>query len=99
MKAREFYKVCKDCGAVGAWCCLLTTIFLLVGAALCPPRFVIDSSILAAGALLFGFATLWKLPALIMSIEQGKSLTLQHGSTTVTVSSRDDDGEQGDDPS
>lgn len=89
MKAMEFYKVCKECGAVGAWACLLTTIFLFVGAALCPPMFIIDSSILAAGGILFGFATLWKLPALIKSIEEGKTLTLQHGSTSVTVSSRE----------
>lgn len=89
MKAKEFYTICKDCGAVGAWLCLLTTVFLLVGAALCPPKFVIDGSILASTGILFGFATLWKLPALIMSIEKGKQVTLQHGNTTVTVGSRE----------
>ena len=93
MKAKEFYRVCKDCGAVGAWLCLLTTIFLFIGAAMCPPMFVIDGSILASGGILFGFATLWKLPALIMSIEEGKKLTLSHNGTTVTVSSDKEDGE------
>ena len=94
MKAKEFFKVCKDCGAVGAWFCLLTTIFLFIGAALCPPKFIIDSSILAAGGILFAFTTLWKAPALIMSIEKGKELTLTHGETSITVSSKDADEEK-----
>lgn len=88
MKAKEFYEVCKDCGAVGAWACLLTTIFLFVGAALCPPLFQIDGSILAASGILFAFATLWKAPALLMSIEKGKQLTIQHGETSLTISSK-----------
>ena len=89
-KIKEFYKICKDCGAVGAWLCLLTTIFLFIGAALTPPKFIIDASILGAAGILFAFATLWKAPAIIMSIQEGKSLTLSHGDTSITVSSKEE---------
>lgn len=92
-KVKKFWEICREDGAVGAWFCLLTTIFLFIGAALCPPMFIIDKSILAAGGILFGFSTLWKLPALVKSIQDGKSLSISHGETNVTVSSKKE-GEQ-----
>ena len=93
-KVRKFWDICRTTNAIGGWMCLGTTIFLFVGAALCPPMFIIDSSILAAAGVLFAFATLWKTPEIITSIEEGKTLTLQHGETSVTVTSRDEENNE-----
>lgn len=89
---KQFFKICKETGALGGWICLFVAIFLLVGAALVPPLFVIDSSILAGVGELFAFSTLFKLPNIIESIERGKSIKLQHNNTTIEVKGEEDNG-------
>lgn len=54
-----------------------------------PPLAVIDGSVLAATGELFGFAA---LGAVIHAIDTGKTATIQHGSTSLTV--KDIDGEE-----
>lgn len=75
-----------DCNKKGHWIaffvCLTISIFLMVGAAIVPPPFVIDQSIFKAVAWLFGFAALSQVPALVNS---GKTARLQHGNTSLTV--------------
>ena len=67
------------------WLCLLTTIGLLVGGYFTPPMAVIDGSLLQAGGLLLGFATLAQLPVVIGS---AKSATITHGDTTIEVENK-----------
>jgi len=87
-KLKGFIEVSKDCGALGGWVSLLTSIFLLIGAALTPPMFIIDSSIIAAVGELFAFGALFKAPQMINSIREGKSLKVQKGDTTIEVNSQ-----------
>lgn len=54
-----------------------------------PPLAVIDGSVLAATGELFGFAA---LGAVVHAIDTGKTATIQHGSTSLTV--KDIDGEE-----
>lgn len=93
-KVKKFWEICRNTNAIGGWMSLLTTIFLFVGAALCPPRFIIDSSILAAGGILFAFGTLWKLPEIIASIEEGKSIKLSGHGVDLTVTSKKEEEEE-----
>lgn len=54
-------KVLKDAveGNIPFWILTFTSLFLLIGAVFTPPRFVIDSSIIAAVGELAGFGALW----------------------------------------
>ena len=54
-----------------------------------PPLSVVDGSVLAATGELFAFAA---LGAVIHAIDTGKSATIQHGGTSLTV--KDIDGEK-----
>ena len=90
-RCKEFYKICKADGAIAGWLTLLTSVFLIITSLFIPPRGHIDPSVLQAVGELFAFATLFKLPNIIQSIADGKALTIQHGSTTVTVASRDEE--------
>ncbi len=67
------------------WLCLLTTIGLVVGGYFTPPMAVIDGSLLQAGGLLLGFATLAQLPVVIGS---AKSTKITHGDTTIEVENK-----------
>lgn len=93
-KFKEFWEICKQDGACAGWITLITSAFLLVTSLFIPPKGVIDSSVIAAVGELFAFATLFKLPNIIQSIADGKSLTVSHGNTTVTVASRDEEDEE-----
>ena len=90
-KVKEFWNICKADGAIGGWICLLTSAFLLVTSLFMPPKGVIDSTVIAGVGELFAFAALFKLPNIIQSISDGKSVTVAHGSTSVTVASRDEE--------
>ena len=79
-------------GAIAGWITLLVSVGLLIASFIVPPLGVISPSVLQGVAELFAFATLFKLPNIIQSISDGKQVTLQHGSTTVTVGSREDEG-------
>lgn len=91
---KEYWNICKADGAVGGWICLLTSAFLLVASLFIPPQGIIDSSVIAGVGELLGFAALFKLPNIIQSINDGKSITLSHGNTTVTVTGRDEDNNE-----
>lgn len=62
--------------------CLLVSGGLLVAGFLVPPTGVIDPSVLTAVGELFAFAALSQLPFVIAS---GKGITLNHGSTSISV--------------
>ena len=64
------------------WIFALATIGLLVASFIVPPTGVIDSSVLKAGALIFGFATLAELREAVM---EGLGVKLTHGNTTIEV--------------
>lgn len=69
----------------GGFSVLLITISFFI-----PPLAVIDGSILAATGELFAFAA---LGAVVHAIDTGKTATLQHGSTSITVKDVDGDEE------
>ncbi len=98
MSLRERVKA-MDCNQRGHWIaffiCLAVSIFLMIGSALTPPQFVIDSSIFKGVAWLFGFAALSQVPAIVNS---GKTARLQHGNTSLTVGDKDVDQEVQEDP-
>ena len=92
-KFKQFWNICKADGAIGGWICMLTAVFLLITSLFIPPLGIIDSSVIAGVGELFAFAALFKLPNIIQSISDGKSVTVAHGSTSVTVASRDEEDE------
>lgn len=65
--------------------CLIISIILLVVGFIVPPRGIIDGSVLTAVGELFGFATLAMIPRMI----KGRSVELQHGSTSLTLGDED----------
>lgn len=66
----------------------LVAIGLLIASFLVPPMGVIDGSVLGAVGELFGFAA---LGTLIKAIDRGMDAKLQHGDTTVQITSGDED--------
>lgn len=68
------------------WICLGVSIFLIIGGCLTPPPFVIDSSIFIACGILFGFAALYVLDK---AIDTGRTATIKHGDTELTVGDKD----------
>lgn len=53
-----------------------------------PPVSIVDGSVLAAAGELFGFAA---LGAVIHAIDTGKTATIQHGGTSLTVKEIDEE--------
>lgn len=70
------------------WVCLSVSIFLLVGSAIVPPPFVIDSSIFAACGILFGYAALYVLDK---AVEKGTPASIKKGEIEVTVGEKKED--------
>lgn len=70
---------------------LAATIGLLTAGFILPPTGQIDPSVLTAGGILFAFATLGQVP---YAIEKGRTATLTHGNTTITVSRKKKKDEQ-----
>lgn len=64
------------------WVCLITAIGLFVGGFFVPPMAVIDGSLLTAGSILFGFATIGMIPYIIKEAAVAKVTT---GNTTIEV--------------
>lgn len=93
-KIKIFWEICKMDGAIAGWITLLTSVGLLIASFIVPPLGIISPSVLQGVAELFAFAALFRLPNIIQSISDGKQVTLSHGSTTVTVASRDEEGEE-----
>lgn len=63
-------------------------VLLIVGGFFCPPMGEIDGSVLTAVGEIFAFAALWTT---IFSIKRGADVTIQHGSTNVTITNDEDD--------
>lgn len=64
------------------WCCLISSIALLVTSFIIPPLGVISPSVLEAVAELFAFGT---LGTVITAIDRGSDITLKKGNTEVTI--------------
>lgn len=53
-----------------------------------PPLAIVDSSVLAATGELFGFAA---LGAVVHSIDKGKTASVSHGQTTLTIGEKEEE--------
>lgn len=62
--------------------CLAFSLALFVGGFFCPPMGVIDGSVLKAGGILLGFAT---LAVAGQNLANGKDVTFTHGDTKVEI--------------
>lgn len=69
------------------WICLGVSIALIVGGALTPPPFVVDSSIFVATGELFAFAALW---VFWRAVEKGVDAKITKGDTEIHVINDDD---------
>ena len=68
------------------WICLGVSIVLIVGGALTPPPFVVDSSIFVGTGELFAFAALW---VFWRAIEKGIDAKVKHGETELSIENPD----------
>lgn len=84
---KTWLRLAYDDGSLAGWFCLITSITLLVLSFALPPLAIIDNSVLAGVGELFAFGVLFKLPAMVQSIKDGRKLRLQHGNTTIEVES------------
>ena len=64
------------------WLCLVVSILLIVGGALTPPPFIIDSSIFIACGILFAFAALHVLDK---AIEKGTGAKITKGDISLEI--------------
>lgn len=71
--------------SIGFYVCLIVSIGLFVGGFFVPPTGVIDGSVITSVGILFGFATLAQLPVIISASHSAK---IQHGNTTIEVTSK-----------
>lgn len=62
------------------------SIGLLIAGFFVPPMGVIDGSVLKAGGILLGFATVAQVPVLA---RRGTDVTIQHGQTKLSVNNPD----------
>lgn len=62
--------------------CLAFSLALFVGGFFCPPMGVIDGSVLKAGGILLGFAT---LAVAGQNLANGKDVIFSHGDTKVEI--------------
>ena len=66
------------------------SVLLIVLSFFIPPLAIVDGSVLAAAGELFGFAA---LGAVIHSIDRGKTASVSHNGTTITVGDKPSDDE------
>lgn len=64
------------------WICLFISIFLIVGGAITPPPFIMDSSIFEGVGWLFAFAT---LGVFSRAIDKGIDARVKKGDTTLEI--------------
>lgn len=67
--------------------CLAVSIVMFVGGFFCPPLGIIDGSVLTAGGILLGFAT---LAVAGQNLANGRDVTFKKGDVEITV--EDDEG-------
>lgn len=70
------------------WVFGVLSILLIVISFFIPPLAVIDGSVLAATGELFGFAA---LGAVIHAIDKGKTASVSHGQTTITIGDKEEE--------
>lgn len=70
--------------------CLVFSLGLFIGGFFCPPMGVIDGSVLKAGGILLGFAT---LAVAGQNLANGKDVIFTHGDTKVEIND-DEDGQR-----
>lgn len=68
--------------------CLTFSLALFIGGFFCPPMGVIDGSVLTAGGILLGFAT---LAVAGQNLANGKDVSFHHGDTDVTIGDNEDE--------
>lgn len=68
--------------------CLIVAIALFVGSFFCPPKGVIDGSILKAAGILFGFAA---LAVAGQNLANGKEVTFHKDDTEITIGDNDNE--------
>lgn len=86
---KKILNIFKNCPS--GWSFAIAAIGLLVVGFIVPPMGIIDGSVLTAAGILFAFGVLFKAEGIIKSIEEGKTLSITHGETNLTVSSRDEE--------
>ena len=64
------------------------SVILIVLSFFIPPLAIVDGSVLAAAGELFGFAA---LGAVIHSIDRGKTASVSHNGTTITVGEKEEE--------
>lgn len=67
--------------------CLAFSLSLFIGGFFCPPMGVIDGSVLKAGGILLGFAT---LAVAGQNLANGKDVTFSHGDTKVEINDEEE---------
>lgn len=67
------------------WIYSFVSIGMIIASFVVPPLGIVDNSVLLAVGEIFAFAALSKITDIIKSIQDGKSLTLKHGNTEVTI--------------
>lgn len=67
--------------------CLAVSIVMFIGGFFCPPLGIIDGSVLTAGGILLGFAT---LAVAGQNLANGRDITFKKGDVEITV--EDDEG-------
>lgn len=89
---KEFLNSCITHNAVGSWIIVIISFGLLIGGFFCPPLGVIDNSVLiAVGMMNISGVIFFKLDDIIASIRDGKSITIKHGQSAVTIDSDKED--------
>ena len=68
--------------------CLVLASAMFVGGFFCPPMGVIDGSVLTAGGILLGFAT---LAVAGQNLANGKDVIFHHGETEVTIGDNEEE--------
>lgn len=71
--------------------CLVISIIMFVGGFFCPPLGIIDGSVLTAGGILLGFAT---LAVAGQNLARGKDVTFEKGDLRITVEDESCTGEE-----
>lgn len=84
-KLKQFWEICRREHSIGAFICLLASVFLLIASFWVPPTGEISASVLRGVAELLAFFVIFRLPEIISSIEAGRSLKFSAGGVDVTI--------------
>lgn len=76
---------------VEAWICLGVSAILFVAGFLVPPMGVVDGSVLKAGGILLGFASLFQAPVIFQSLSGFSKAKFTKGDMAIEVNKRRDD--------